>query len=354
MTDPKTSRHATERETEESRELTIIDNLDILPEDLDRRIQRTKMQIEALERLMKTVLTPGVDYDTIPGTPKPTLLQDGAHQICLTFHLQPEFHIEDKTEDRTANPPFLAYFCRCRLYHRPSGMLVAEGIGSANSYESRYRYRWVEAPPEEQQRWQELKDLPNYRSRKINNRWVLQRRVENPDIYDLQNTLVKMAKKRAYVDATLNATGASRLFTQDLEDIGHIVAEEQAGEAPPPEQGQQRPQQQGQKTTNGHTKTRNGNGGGKATQAQLSKIYAMTRGLGIDKETIRAISLDKFGKESSTQLTKAEASELIEYLQAMENGEVVWPGPEDDMPPEEPPIDDIPPEDEQRGLFDGQ
>ena len=235
-------------------EKNMIDDLDILPEDLDRRIARTKMQIEALEKLMKTVLKPGIDYDTVlktgsdynavTRTLKPTLLLDGAHQICQAFHLRPEFTIETKTEDRTANPPFLSYFCRCKLYHRPTGMLVAEGIGAANSYESRYRYRWAEAPAEEQKRWQELKNLPGYRSKKIEGRWVLHRRVENPDIFDLQNTLVKMAKKRAYVDATLNATGASRLFTQDLEDIGHPAADKpeyqpaayQPPSSPPPAQ----------------------------------------------------------------------------------------------------------------------
>lgn len=215
-------------------EKNMMDDLDILPEDLDRRIARTKMQISALERLMKTVLKPGIDYDIVlktgsdagSRTMKPTLLLDGAHQICQAFHLRPEFTIETKTEDRTVEPPFLSYFCRCRLYHRPTEMLVAEGIGAANSYESRYRYRWVEAPAEEQKRWQEFKNLPGYRSKKIEGRWVLHRRVENPDIFDLQNTLVKMAKKREYVDATLNATGASRLFTQDFEDIGHPAADE--------------------------------------------------------------------------------------------------------------------------------
>lgn len=210
---------------EERRQIaTISDDLDILPGDMNKRIERTKLQIEVLNRLLAEVLQPGVDYMVIPGTPKPTLLQDGAHQLCRTFHLQPEFRIEDKTENHEADPPFLAYFCRCRLYHRSTGMLIAEGIGAANSYEARYRYRWVDAPPEQQKQWASLKHLPHYRNRQINGKWVLQQRVSNPDIYDLQNTLVKMAKKRAYVDAVLNATGASRLFTQDLEDIGHILA----------------------------------------------------------------------------------------------------------------------------------
>jgi len=43
-------------------------------------------------------------------------------------------------------------------------------------------------------------------------------RVENTDLADTYNTVLKMAKKRALVDATLTATAASDIFTQDLED----------------------------------------------------------------------------------------------------------------------------------------
>ena len=42
--------------------------------------------------------------------------------------------------------------------------------------------------------------------------------VENPDPWDLDTTLLKMAEKRAHVDATLRACAASGLFTQDIED----------------------------------------------------------------------------------------------------------------------------------------
>jgi hypothetical protein len=42
--------------------------------------------------------------------------------------------------------------------------------------------------------------------------------IENPDLPDSWNTVVKMAEKRARVDAVLAVTGASALFTQDVED----------------------------------------------------------------------------------------------------------------------------------------
>ena len=60
-------------------------------------------------------------------------------------------------------------------------------------------------------------------------RWVKYKsgdKQENPDIADVYNTVLKMAKKRAHIDAILTATGASDIFTQDYEP----------NEEPPPPQ----------------------------------------------------------------------------------------------------------------------
>ena len=56
-----------------------------------------------------------------------------------------------------------------------------------------------------------------------NGNWTIFRkgstRLENPDIADTYNTVLKMAAKRSLVDAVLKATGGSCAFTQDLEDM---------------------------------------------------------------------------------------------------------------------------------------
>jgi ssDNA-binding Zn-finger/Zn-ribbon topoisomerase 1 len=78
--------------------------------------------------------------------------------------------------------------------------------------------------------------------------------VDNPDPWDVENTLLKMASKRAQVDATLRVTATSGLFTQDLEDQaggddagsgsergGERTAEPQAaGAVAPPRHGRPR------------------------------------------------------------------------------------------------------------------
>jgi hypothetical protein len=55
--------------------------------------------------------------------------------------------------------------------------------------------------------------------------------MENPDLADQWNTVIKMACKRALVAGALNATGASDVFTQDVED------QPDAGEGTPFEGG---------------------------------------------------------------------------------------------------------------------
>ena len=56
-------------------------------------------------------------------------------------------------------------------------------------------------------------------------------KVENDNPADCYNTVLKMAKKRALVDAVLTATAASDIFTQDLEDISANIVAKTPGRA---------------------------------------------------------------------------------------------------------------------------
>jgi hypothetical protein len=56
---------------------------------------------------------------------------------------------------------------------------------------------------------------------------------------ELDNTILKMAMKRAHIAATLNATGASRIFTQDVEDM--VVHDDTAERVSPPVSAQKPP-----------------------------------------------------------------------------------------------------------------
>ena len=175
----------------------IIDSgYSFLPRNLDAQINGAIQMRDALNKLFENLLELGKDFDRIPGTDKPTLLKPGAEILCKVFQLaQGKADVLERSEDWEKG--IFSYIIGMPLIHIESGAQIAYGIGTANSREKKHRYRKNEAGAQ----------------------------IENPDPADLQNTLVKMANKRALVDAVLKATGASRMFTQDMEDFGAMTGQ---------------------------------------------------------------------------------------------------------------------------------
>ena len=166
---------------------------------------QVQQQVNQLQYLMRRVLKQGEHYGVIPGTKgKPSLLQPGAEKIAYMFKLVPRYRVEKDEMDGGHRE----YTVTCTLYQRGSDVVEGEGMGSCSTMESKYRYR---------------------------NRWEngQKRREENPDIADTYNTCLKMAKKRALVDAVKSTTAASDIFTQDIEDMPEYMVQAPAQQAQP-------------------------------------------------------------------------------------------------------------------------
>lgn len=209
-------------------------------------LRKGRDRVAAIQR---ELMDKDVDFGTIPGTPKPTLLKPGAEKICDIYSLRADFHPERLVGDNVTAPA-LAYQTRCELHLGSlEGPVVAVGYGSANSWERKHRYRKAErACPEcgvvgallrskqgkaEWFCW--AKKGGCGKTFALNDARVTEQplgEVENPDPWDLDTTLLKMAEKRAHVDATLRGTATSGLFTQDVEDLPQAPVDEQP---PPPE-----------------------------------------------------------------------------------------------------------------------
>ena len=93
---------------------------------------------------------------------------------------------------------------------------MGNGVGSCNSAEPQYAFRWVfqeELPKDvrnpEELRMREVGEKAQYRVPSSGN-----------EVFGLVNSVKKKAKKRAFVDAVLQVTCASRMFTQDMEESG--------------------------------------------------------------------------------------------------------------------------------------
>lgn len=194
-----------------------MDNLMIIDTIEMDSIANTLNKISQFQILVQKTLKPGHDYDIIPGTNKPTLLKPGAEKIGMMFGINPEYDFLEKIEDYKNE--FFAYDIRCTLYR--NGQPVAQGVGSCNSKEKKYRY--VNVPESEIPSNVDKSQLETVTDKYGRTKY----KIDNPDICSLANTILKMAKKRAYIDATLQVAALSEIFTQDIEDMKDIIQNEQ-------------------------------------------------------------------------------------------------------------------------------
>lgn len=208
-----------------------------------------RAQVQLIQEVMKGVMQEGQHYGVVPGCGnKPSLLKPGAEKLSLTFRLRPVMGDGDIDVVDMGNG-HREYRVRCHILNA-GGMEMATGVGSASTMESKYRYRNAsdyeltgEDIPEDAKERKDEYRRKGFGMKKIDGVWEWVKyksdgKVENPDIADTYNTVLKMAKKRAYVDGILSATAASDLFTQDLEDIAEnqeAKAEEKHEPRPTPQ-----------------------------------------------------------------------------------------------------------------------
>jgi len=182
------------------KEIAITENKALTAQDV-------RSQVNLIQNILKDVMKQDEHFGVIPGCGnKPTLLKPGAEKIAMTFKLAPEY---DEIAGTTESDDFINYKINCKLIHIPTGMVVGSGRGTCNSKEKKYRTRSVyenKATDEEKATGKLVKGKYS--------RYLIPQ-----DPWDIQNTLYKMACKRALIGAILTATAASDLFTQDIEDL---------------------------------------------------------------------------------------------------------------------------------------
>jgi hypothetical protein len=198
-------------------------------------VERRLAAIQDFQTLIRSSLKIDHDFGTIPGTQKPTLLKPGAEKIAKLLDLADTYEIIESTMDW--DRPLIAYTIKCQLIAIATGGVIAEGLGECNSYEAKYRWRQGERTcPECRFEGAIIKGKKEYGGgwlcwgkkegcgAKFNDgdqaiESQVVDRVENPDIFDQKNTILKMGKKRSLVDAALSVGRLSDLFTQDMEEL---------------------------------------------------------------------------------------------------------------------------------------
>lgn len=198
-------------------------------------VEDVKRLANIVRALRNDVFRDGHDFGIIPGTgDKPTLLQPGMEKLMRALKLRPEYVEKSRVEDFDSGVIFYRY--ECRLVEYETGLCVSTAIGSANSRESKWRYRnadrvcpncgkgtIIKGKAEYGGGWlcfakkggcgSKFKDGdPAIEAQAVG-------KVENPDIFDQMNTIDKMAQKRALGSAIKGAANVSEFFTVDLEDF---------------------------------------------------------------------------------------------------------------------------------------
>jgi len=218
------------------RENSIIEEVDL------NHVKNTMQKISQFQSIVQSTLKEKKDYGIIPGTDKPTLLKPGAEKILMMMGLRSEFEIVDSTRDWEKG--FFQYQVKCKLHK--GDMLITEGFGACNTKEKKYA---------------------------------------KSDPYTLDNTVLKMAKKRALIDATLLVASLSDIFTQDVEDLEDI-------EGTPVQD--------------------------KISKNQLNLIQKLIKEKEVSEEDYKKALQKYYNTTNEGELTKEQASDLIRRLMNMD------------------------------------
>ena len=158
-------------------ELSIIE---LAPPAVVTPIKRSaNYQLDICGRQME--IRRDIDFGKIPGTKTPVLYKAGAERIVWNYGIETHYVLEKADEDYENG--FFFYRFRCEFWK--NGMHLTDGYGSSNSRE---------------------------------------RKNGSASGFDVANTCLKIAKKRALVDGAILIGQLSGMFTQDLENETYTEA----------------------------------------------------------------------------------------------------------------------------------
>lgn len=198
--------------------------------------------LKTIRTFVAEELKDGMDYGIIPGTgrkgeEKKTLLLPGAQKVTMLFNCFPRHRVERHEMENG----HVEFFVTTEIISRATGEVVGAGIGSCSTMEGKYRYRNAarRCPACGQP-----SIIKTNKGRNPGGYWCVPDKggcganynpgdpaveqqqtgkVENDNIHDTRNTVLKMAKKRAWVDGALGLGCLAELFTQDIEDTHDIT-----------------------------------------------------------------------------------------------------------------------------------
>lgn len=228
-------------------------------------LSEAKERISMLQQFVKDMMIPGQDYGIIPKCDKPSLFKPGGEKLCDIFGFSKKVEVINRVEDWKEG--IFHYEVKVTLISKRTGLIEAEGVGSCNSREKKYATQHS---------------------------------------FSIVNSILKMAKKRAFIDAVLSSTRSSGLFSQDLEDLEDTEPHSSKGnDASGNPIEPQAPKQQAS-DYNGNQKP--------ATKSQLNKIQALVTEKSVPVNKIKALINERYKVPESKLMTLKQADDFIKFL----------------------------------------
>jgi hypothetical protein len=221
-------------------------------------LMEAKERTLVLQSFVKDMMIPNVDYGIIKGCSKPSLLKPGAEKLCEIFGFSKQIEVLNRIEDWDKG--LFHYEIKVTLVSKRTGLIEAEGIGCCNTME---------------------------------------RKFNSQDSYSIVNTIIKMAKKRALVDAVLSATRSSGVFTQDVEEMDFETLPSS------PTFGNRNTKNSVQNSVDSHKLI---------SKEQQTEIFSVIRQSKIPMSYAKGIMVEKYNIQESSKLTTEQAEEFLDIL----------------------------------------
>ena len=240
---------------ESQNELLVNPNeVSVVPE-LAITLNQARERLTLLQSFVKEMMVPDVDYGIIPGCKKPSLYKSGGEKLTDIFGLSKHFEVINRIEDW--DKKIFHFEVKAVLINKRTGLIEAEGLGSCCNKENKY---------------------------------------VKQDGFNIINTLLKMAKKRAFIDAVLSATRSSCIFTQDIEDIRDNNKESN-----------------GQPTGTTPVSSTVDN---LVSKEMTKKIFSQIKASYISLDYAKMLMMKRYNVQDSKYLTETQAYDFIEHLKS--------------------------------------
>jgi len=190
-------------------------NEELVTTTLDTKMMHTltapeiRAQVNRIQEIMEAVMKKDIHYGVIPGCKKPSLYKAGAEKIALTFRIA----VSSVVEDLSA-PDEIKYRVTCEA--RCDNRFLGSAVGICSSSEEKYKWRKPVCDEEFDETQEDRKRVKWAHGRGGD---VYQQKQIRTSPADVENTILQMADKRAYVADIRKVTAASDVFAMDIEDL---------------------------------------------------------------------------------------------------------------------------------------